>query len=218
MNCANLLERIRKQAGGDANSRDARILYALVCMHIAWPELFTHFANDPTVDTVTCLENWEYLDNLPEAQKLLDRVPDKEKFKNDVSTFFDTLFSVLDENDDGQIDSGELEPVVEVMMLVRMTAVEGRERPRDFFIRRVRENNNDESALVNHSLDDLDLVVDAFELACVERSLGVGDDARLSLVKILSAVDNYLGGNRCSRTRTIIVPLHVGNLTTNVGR
>ena len=71
---------------------------------------------------------------------------------------------------------------------------------------------------IGHSLDDLDLVVDAFELACVERPLGVGDDARLSLVKILSAVDNYLGGNRCSRTHTIIVPLHVGNLTTNVGR
>ncbi len=155
MNCANLLERIRKQQGGDVNSRDARILYALVCMHIAWPELFTHFANDPTVDTVTSLENWEYLDNLPEARQLLDRMPDKEKFKNDVLTFFDTLFSVLDENDDGQIDSKEMEPVVEVMMLARMTAVEGRERPRDFFIRRVRENNNNESALVDTFLENV---------------------------------------------------------------
>jgi hypothetical protein len=155
MNYANLLERIRRQEGGESGSRDAKILYALICMNIAWPELFSHFANQPTVDTVTSLENWSYIDKLPEAQALLDRVADTEKFKNDVSTFFDTLFSVLDENDDGQIDSKELEPVVDVMLLARMTAVEGRERPRDFFIRRVRENNQGGSALVETFLENV---------------------------------------------------------------
>jgi hypothetical protein len=132
-----------------------KILYALVCMQIAWPELFAHFVNDPTVDTVTSLENWDYLDKLPEAQALLARVPDREKFKNDVATFFDTLFSVLDENDDGQIDSREMKPVVEVMALARMTAVEHKERPRDFFVRKVRENNAGKSALVDTFLDNV---------------------------------------------------------------
>jgi hypothetical protein len=124
-------------------------------MQIAWPELFLHFVNDPTVDTVTSLENWNYLDQLPEAQPLLARMADTEKFKNDVSTFFDTLFSVLDENDDGQIDSKELEPVVDVMLLARMTSVEARERPRDFFVRRVRENNAGGSALVDTFLENV---------------------------------------------------------------
>ena len=150
-----LLERIRKQEGGESNPRDAKILYALICMHIAWPELFLHFANQPTVDTVTSLENWNYLDKLPEARSLLERVPDQEKFKNDVSTFFDTLFSVLDENDDGQIDSKELEPVVKVMLLARMTAIEDKERPRDFFVRRVRENNKGGSTLVDTFLENV---------------------------------------------------------------
>lgn len=155
MNYAKLLGGIRSQAGGGLDPREARILYALVCMQIAWPELFAHFVNDPTVDTVTSLENWDYLDQLPEAQPLLARMPDREKFKNDVATFFDTLFSVLDENDDGQIDSKEMKPVVRVMALARMTAVEHRERPRDFFVRKVRENNAGESALVDTFLENV---------------------------------------------------------------
>jgi hypothetical protein len=155
MNYARLLEHIRRQSATESDPREAKILYALICMQIAWPELFAHFVNDPTVDTVTNLENWQYLGKLPEAQPLLDRVPDREKFMNDVATFFDTLFSVLDENDDGQIDSREMEPVIEVMTLARMTAVEVRERPRDFFVRKVRENNAGESALVETFLENV---------------------------------------------------------------
>jgi hypothetical protein len=155
MNYADLLERIRRQEGGESGPREVKILYALICMHIAWPELFVHFAKEPTVDTVTSLENWDYLDKLPDARALIDRMPDTEKFKNDVSTFFDTLFSVLDENGDGQIDSRELEPVLEVMLLARMTAVEGHQRPRDFFVERVRENNKGGSALVDTFLENV---------------------------------------------------------------
>ena len=60
--------------------------------------------------------------------------------KINIGTYFDTLFSLLDRNDDGQIDSRELEPVLEVMALARMTAVDSRERPRDWFINRVIES------------------------------------------------------------------------------
>ena len=156
MSYANLLERIRKQSGGgESDARDAKILYAMICMQIAWPELFEHFVSDPTVDTITNLETWEFLETLPEAKQLFERSHDREKVKNDVSTFFDTLFSVLDENEDGQIDSLELEPVLDVMTLARMTAVEARERPRDFFVRRVRDNNAGESALVETFLENV---------------------------------------------------------------
>ena len=95
---ANLLERIRQRQGGKAMSRrDAQILYALICMQIAWPELFAHFTHDPTVDTVTSLQNWEFLDRMPEAERLFKREMDRERVKVNIGTFFDTLFSLLDE-------------------------------------------------------------------------------------------------------------------------
>jgi len=156
MNYANLLERIRKNhAGRSTTSKDSKILYALICMQIAWPELFSHFINDPTVETITNLESWDYLDNLPEARKLFERVPDEERVKNDISTFFDTLFSLLDENEDGQIDSEELAPVLEVMSLAKMTAIEAKERPRDFFVKQVRANNPGRDRDVDHFLNEI---------------------------------------------------------------
>ena len=74
-------------------------------MQIAWPELFQYFISDPSVDSITSLQSWAYLDGLPEANSLFDRSPDRELVKNAISAYFDTLFSLLDENDDGQIDS-----------------------------------------------------------------------------------------------------------------
>lgn len=154
MNYASLLEHVRERQGGDEpEPRDALILYALICMQIAWPELFTHFVNDPTVDTVSCLQNWEYLDTLPEAQPLFERATDREKVKVNIGTFFDTLFTLLDENEDGQIDSRELEPVLDVMALACMTSVQTHERARDWFIRRVRENNREHDPLIDTFLE-----------------------------------------------------------------
>jgi hypothetical protein len=154
MNYANLLERVREhQGGGPISPRDAQILFALISMQIAWPELFSHFVNDPTVDTVTSLQNWEFLDRLPEAQHLFEREVDQERIKINIGTFFDTLFSLLDENNDGQIDSRELEPVLDVMQLASMTSVESRERPRDWFIQKVRDNNVDNDPLIESFLE-----------------------------------------------------------------
>ena len=76
--------------------------------------------NDPTVDTVTSLQNWEFLDRLPELARLFERELDREKVKINIGTFFDTLFSLLDDNHDGQIDSKELRPVLDVMSLASM--------------------------------------------------------------------------------------------------
>jgi len=154
MNYASLLEHVRERQGGDEpEPRDALILYALICMQIAWPELFTHFVNDPTVDTVSCLQNWDYLDSLAEAQPLFERATDREKVKVNIGTFFDTLFTLLDENEDGQIDSRELEPVLDVMALACMTSVQTHERARDWFIRRVRENNREHDPLIDTFLE-----------------------------------------------------------------
>lgn len=154
MNYATLLDRVRAHQGvGPLGRRDAQILYGLICMQIAWPELYGHFVADPTVDTVTSLQNWAYLDRLPEMNRLFEREVDREKVKINIGTYFDTLFSLLDENDDGQIDSKELAPVLNVMTLASMTAVEARDRPRDWFIQRVRDNNLHRDPLVDSFLD-----------------------------------------------------------------
>jgi hypothetical protein len=149
-----LLERIhRYNAGRDTTASECKILFALVSMQIAWPELFEHLIRDPSVDTVTSLQSWAYLDDLPEAISLFERSPDRELVKNAISAYFDTLFGLLDENDDGQIDTRELQPVLKVMELAKITSVDTRERPRDWFIRRVHENNVDGSPLIESFLE-----------------------------------------------------------------
>jgi hypothetical protein len=156
VNYTNLLERIhRHNSGSDTTDGECKILFALVSMQIAWPELFQYFIRDPSVDSITSLQSWDFLDDLPETVSLFERSPDKELVKNAISAYFDTLFSLLDENDDGQVDSKELQPVLTVMELAKMTNVESRERPRDWIVRRVRENNVSSSPLVDSFVENV---------------------------------------------------------------
>ena len=156
VNYMNLLERIHsRNAGRETTKGECKILFALVSMQIAWPELFHYFIRDPSVGSVTSLQSWDFLDTLPEAANLFERSPDKELVKNAISAFFDTLFRLLDVNDDGQVDAKELSPVLEVMELAKMTNVEFRERPRDWIVRRIHENNVDSSPLVDTFLENV---------------------------------------------------------------
>ena len=121
INSAGLQEKVRRHGGGgESDARDAGILYAIACMQIAWPELFEHFIADPTVETVSGLQNLEYLEALPGARQLFERHPDREKLQSDISTFFGTLFRLLDETDDGEVDSAKLDPLLEVMAVARL--------------------------------------------------------------------------------------------------
>ena len=156
VNYMNLLERIHsRNAGRETTDAESKILFALVSMQIAWPELFQYFIRDPSVGSVTSLQSWEFLDTLPEAAALFERSPDRELIKNAISAYFDTLFSLLDVNGDGQIDSKELRPVLEVMELAKMTNIESHERPREWIVRRIHENNIDSSPLVDTFLENV---------------------------------------------------------------
>ncbi|NNK04693.1 MAG: hypothetical protein HKP21_09075 [Xanthomonadales bacterium] len=151
-----LLERIhRHNSGRETSHRECKILFALVSMQIAWPELFKYFIRDPSVGPITSLQSWDFLEGLPEATSLLDRSPDRDMVKNSISAYFDTLFSFLDKNDDGQVDSKELQPVLRVMELAKMTNVESRERARQWIVNRIRENNVDNSPLINSFLENV---------------------------------------------------------------
>jgi hypothetical protein len=156
VNYMNLLERIHSHnAGRKTTDAECKILFALVSMQIAWPELFQYFIRDPSVGSVTSLQSWDFLDTLPEARHLFERSPDNELVKNAISAYFDTLFSLLDVNGDGQIDSKELGPVLKVMELAKMTNTESRERPREWIVRRIHENNIDASPLVDTFLENV---------------------------------------------------------------
>ena len=152
----NLLERIHcHNSGRQTNSDECKILFALVSMQIAWPELFQYFIRDPSVGAITSLQSWKFLESLPEAKNLFERSPDRELVKNAISAYFDTLFSLLDINDDGQVDTKELQPVLRVMELAKMTHIESRERPRAWIVRRIHENNVDSSPLVDSFLQNV---------------------------------------------------------------
>ncbi len=156
VNYTNLLERIHRHNANRATTEgECKILFALVSMQIAWPELFQYFIRDPSVGAITSLQSWDFLDALPEASSLFDRSPDRELVKNAISAYFDTLFSLLDENDDGQIDSKELQPVLKVMELAKMTNVRTHERPREWIVRRIQENNADASELISSFLENV---------------------------------------------------------------
>jgi len=145
MNYAKLLDDIRtKFSSKTPEKNDMLVLYALICMQIAWPELFSYLAKNPTADTVSELESWDYLNSLLEAKRLFERVPDEDAVKNNISTFFDTLFSLLDKNSDGQISSKEMEPVLTMMELAKMTNVSTTQRPREYLVETLFQNNNGE--------------------------------------------------------------------------
>ena len=152
----NLLERIHNHnSGRETSDEECKVLFSLVCMQIAWPELFQYFIRDPSVGSIASLKSWDFLDELPEAVGLFERSPDRELVKNSISAYFDTLFSLLDTNDDGQIDSKELQPVLRVMELAKMTNIESSERPRQWIVRRIHENNVDAGPLVNSFLENV---------------------------------------------------------------
>ena len=146
LNYARLLNLIR----ASNRSRDTRftiddslILYSMICMQIAWPELFAHFMAEPSTETFQNLENWEYLERTPELQPLFNRAHNREKLMNDISTFVDTMFEQLDKDGDGQISDKEFETIEKVLRAAQFTAVEFKRRPRDVFVDTITRNASD---------------------------------------------------------------------------
>tara|TARA_Y100001958_G_scaffold107862_1_gene75657 strand:+ start:301 stop:2193 length:1893 start_codon:yes stop_codon:yes gene_type:complete len=103
--------------------KDVKLRWSLVCLQIAWPELFSYFVKNPSVETINNLEDWEFLDSLSDMKKMYERVTDKDGLKSDISDFFDILYDILDENDDGKIGHDELKPLLTIMAYLKMTEI-----------------------------------------------------------------------------------------------
>lgn len=126
VNYLSLLDIIRTKSAKKEFRKDreaTRLLYAIVCMQIAWPELFDYFVLKPTPDTLKNLENWDFLDKLPQAKRLFARVNDSDEVKDNISAYFDSLYSILDTSEkDGIITEKELKPLISMLQLVKLTS------------------------------------------------------------------------------------------------
>jgi hypothetical protein len=152
MNYARLINLIRnenKSREESFSTRDSEVLYTIICLQIAWPELFAHFLSDPTSDMMLNMENWDYLDRTPQLKALFERAPDEERLKNNISTFFDTLFSKVDEDGDGQISDKEFETVMKVMRMAQFTSVDTKPRPRDQLLQMIKDNSKGNQEIIS---------------------------------------------------------------------
>jgi len=152
VNYAGLLDRIRAKSLSNSDVREhktkkeVKILYALMCMQIAYPELFQYFSENPTADTVQNLENWEFLEGLPEGKKVLSRARDVAQMKSNIGAFVDELFKLLDEDNNGEITHHEMQPVLKVMQYAKLTQATTAKTPIEQLSTIVSENGGPEYA------------------------------------------------------------------------
>jgi len=138
-----------KSQQGSFPRQESSILYAVVCMQVAWPEIFNYFLLRPTPDRIKQIENWDHLDTIPFINKLYDRTPNKEELKSKISAFFDMFFAIVDEDGDGDISEKEFIPVYSVLKKCKYTRFERFQEPMDQFIDLVTENEGPDSFLKN---------------------------------------------------------------------
>lgn len=148
---------------GSIDQKDLPLLYCIVCMQIAWPEIFDHFIEQPTADRIKHIEDWDYLSNIPFIQKLYDRTPNIDQLKSKISSYFDLLFSILDVGDekgngagDGQLTNKELAPLHEVLHSCNYTKFATFSDPLDLVIKIVGEKGN--TNIVKENIDFLDKI------------------------------------------------------------
>ena len=136
VNYARLIKNIRDQRADNQrrNSTEQRqIIYALICMQIAWPEIFAFFANSATESTIKQIENWEEQEKIPYINKLYDRTPNIEQLKSNISAYFDLLFELIDKDTDGSLGENELKPVWDALYVAKLTSTTDFKEPFEKF-------------------------------------------------------------------------------------
>jgi hypothetical protein len=124
------------------SSLQRRIIYALVCMQIAWPEIFAYFAKSATESTIKQIENWDEQKNIPFINKLYDRTPNLDQLKSNISAYFDLLFELLDNDLDGSLGEKELKPLWDALYVAKLTTVTDFKEPFDIFRDMVMDNSS----------------------------------------------------------------------------
>jgi len=125
VNYANLLRMIVQAQRIGRNQewtlKEAQILYPLVCMQLAWPELFYHFASDPQPETLDKMQDFDYLNTLQGMGGLFKRVHNPEETKSNITGFIDEFIGLVDTDGDGEIDYEEFKPIWQMMLDANLT-------------------------------------------------------------------------------------------------
>lgn len=143
----------RTQHSDDKETR--KILYALICMQIAWPEVFNFFAKSPTDSTIKKIENWEEQQNIPFINKLYGRTPNVDLLKSNISAYFDLIYGVLDKDGSGHLSQSELEPIWNALYLANLIHSIEFHEPFDQFREIVKKNTDKKSIDYNKFLEAL---------------------------------------------------------------
>lgn len=140
-----------------ADQLESQILYGLICMQVAWPEVFAIFAKNPTVTAFSRLEDWDYLDTILPDIYSASSDAEVEFIKNQLSSFIDIFMSMLDANNDESISAKEFEKVQQAMQKARLTSVAKFESPKDDFFNRIKNILSQEAGRFS---DDLKIYLD----------------------------------------------------------
>lgn len=103
--------------------QDAKLLYALACLQLAWPEVFAILAEDPVPETVLRLQDFDEFERNPRLRTLLQRVHNRDEVKTKVTAFLDALVGVVDKDDDGNISPEEFQVIPDLMGRANLMAV-----------------------------------------------------------------------------------------------
>lgn len=160
VNIVKLINFIRKDNSTKDNKSDkveSMILYGLVCMQVAWPDIFAIFSKNPTYAVFSRMEDWDYLDTI-----LPDMYPgssdsDIELIKNQLSAFIDTFLSLIDKDNDESVSANEFERVQVAMQKAKLTSVTTMKSPKDEFLSKIAE------ALSGNQADHVKVLKEYFE-------------------------------------------------------
>jgi hypothetical protein len=114
--------------GGAADRRwdiqSAKILYALACMQIEWPEVFAYFVRRPSPVTLRKFESWDTVSAMPELRNMWKRYHDGEQAKTNLLGFFDEFIAIIDLDGSGEISVEEFRPIWMILRDAQLTNVD----------------------------------------------------------------------------------------------
>lgn len=129
---------------GKDDKKDPLIAFSIVCMQVAWPEIFSYFIERPTPLRLKQIEDWEVLDSIPSIKNLYDRSSNIDEVKTNISSFFDLFFDIIDHDDSGEIDYKEFKPVLKVLEKCKFLGTHDYQEPIDKFLDVVRKRKKQE--------------------------------------------------------------------------
>lgn len=131
VNYANLLRMVVQSQWANSREKgtrkewsmaDAKVLYPLSCMQLAWPELFAHFSKEPNLNGLSLMQDFDYLENLKGMKTLLKRVHNPEETMSNITGFIDEYIALIDANGDGTISHEEFSPIFKMMVDANLTS------------------------------------------------------------------------------------------------